>query len=126
MTDLQKYNTHKAIYEDAKEQADTIIASVNAELAKSERTQQDMQTLDGNYNNLIGLKSRIERSAYNLENYIENMNATSESWSDFLSLSRSYATFEGTVIQAITNAKLVIDIWHKDNIVLDAEPVAIP
>ena len=114
MTDLQKYNTHKAIYEDAKEQADSIIASVNAELAKSERTQQDMQTLDGNYNNLIGLKSRIERSAYNLENYIENMNATSESWSDFLSLSRSYATFEGTVIQAITNAKLVIDIWHKD------------
>ena len=126
MTDLQKYNTHKAIYEDAKEQADSIIASVNAELAKSERTQQDMQTLDGNYNNLIGLKSRIERSAYNLENYIENMNATSESWSDFLSLSRSYATFEGTVIQAITNAKLVIDIWHKDNIVLDAEPVPIP
>ena len=56
MTDLQKYNTHKAIYEDAKEQADTIIASVNAELAKSERTQQDMQTLDGNYNILIGLK----------------------------------------------------------------------
>ena len=126
MTDLQKYNTHKAIYEDAKEQADTIIASVNAELAKSERTQQDMQTLDGNYNNLIGLKSRIERSAYNLENYIENMNATSESWSDFLTLSRNYAIFEGTVIQAITNAKLVIDIWHKDNIVLDAEPVPIP
>ena len=107
MTDLQKYNTHKAIYEDAKEYADLLITSANAELAKSQRTQQDMQTLDGNYNNLIGLKSRIERSAYNLENYIENMNSTSESWSDFLSLSRSYATFEGTVIQAITNVQTI-------------------
>ena len=27
MTDLQKYNTNKAIYEDEKDQADTLIAS---------------------------------------------------------------------------------------------------
>ena len=38
MTDLQKYNTHKAIYEDAKEYADSLIASANAELTKSQRT----------------------------------------------------------------------------------------
>ena len=61
MTDLQKYNTHKAIYDDAKEYADSLITSANAELAKSQRTQQDMQTLDGNYNNLIGLRNSMKK-----------------------------------------------------------------
>ena len=126
MGDESKYNTHRLIYADAKEQADAIIASVNAELAKAQRSQQDMQTLDGNYNNLIGLKSRMKRSSDNLENCIQNVGAASDSWTDFLTLARCYVTLEGTVNQAITNAKLVIDLWHKDNIVLDAERIPIP
>ena len=126
MTDLQKYNTHKAIYDDAKEYADSLITSANAELAKSQRTQQDMQTLDGNYNNLIGLRNSMKKDYDSLGDCIRNVGSSSESWADFLTLKRCYMSLDGTVNQAITNAELVIDIWHKDNIVLDAEPVPIP
>ena len=60
MGDQQKYDTHRLVYVDNKEYADSLIASANAELAKSQRTQQDMQILDGNYNNLIGLRTSME------------------------------------------------------------------
>ena len=126
MGDQQKYDTHRLVYVDNKEYADSLIASANAELAKSQRTQQDMQTLDGNYNNLIGLRNSMKKDYDSLGDCIRNVGAASESWADFLTLKRCYMALDGTVNQAITNAELVIDIWHKDNIVLDAEPVPIP
>ena len=115
MGDQQKYDTHRLVYVDNKEYADSLIASANAELAKSQRTQQDMQTLDGNYNNLIGLRNSMKKDYDSLGDCIRNVGAASDSWADFLTLKRCYMALDGTINQAITNAKLVIDIWHKDN-----------
>ena len=126
MADKGKYDTHKAIYDHTKDLADKLKTSLNTLLALNERTKEQMETLNEKYNNLIGLKSHMERSSDNLANYMQNMQTSSSSWSDFLTLSMSYVTLDGMVTQAISNAKIVIDIWLTDNIVLDAEPVPIP
>ena len=126
MADETKYRTHKAIYDHAKERGDAYKLAVNTLLNKADRSQVDMQTLDENYNNLIGLKTHMKRSSDNVANCMQSLTTESTAWANFLTLSTDYTTLEGMVNQVITNAKLVIDIWHKDNIVLDVERVPVP
>ena len=115
MADKGKYDTHKAIYDHTKDLADKLKTNLNTLLALNERTKEQMETLNEKYNNLIGLRTSMEKDSDSLGDCIRNVGAASDSWADFLTLKRCYMALDGTINQAITNAKLVIDIWHKDN-----------
>lgn len=114
LSNEQKFETHNKIFEGFKEQKDGILVVVNPLLKKAKRLNQEMETLDRKYHELLSLKEIVRYSSEDLESYRISIDPECSTFDRLTRLSSRYASeLENDLGSAIAKAKILVELWLK-------------